>query len=60
MCVITTAQVGPENPFKSKQQLAPKNMLSGYVEQAHFDGFQFENQRRTFHSFGTYSCAVLI
>ena len=45
-------QVGPQNPFKTKQQLAPKNMLSGYVEPAHFDHFQFENQRRTFHSFG--------
>ena len=45
-------QVGPQNPFKTKQQLAPKNMLSGYVEPAHFDNFQFENQRRTFHSFG--------
>lgn len=45
-------KVGPQNPFKTKQQQAPKNMLSGYVEPAHFDHFQFENQRRTFHSFG--------
>lgn len=45
-------KVGPANPFKTRQQLASKNMLSGYVEPAHFDHFQFENQRRTFHSYG--------
>lgn len=27
-------------------------MLSGYIEQAHMSEFQFENQRRTFNSFG--------
>ena len=51
-------QVGPKNPFKTKQQMAPKNMLSGYVEPAHFDNFQFENQRRTFHSFGMCSIPI--
>lgn len=44
--------VGPENPFKSTQQQATRNMLSGYVEPAHLSEFQFENQRRTFNSFG--------
>lgn len=44
--------MGPENPFKSKQQQATRNMLSGYVEPAHLSEFQFENQRRTFNSFG--------
>lgn len=44
--------VGPENPFKSAQQQATRNMLSGYVEPAHLSEFQFENQRRTFNSFG--------
>lgn len=44
--------VGPENPFQTNQQRAPKNMLSGFVEQAHISDFQFENQRRTFNSFG--------
>lgn len=44
--------VGPENPFRSKQQQAARNMLSGYVEPAHMSEFQFENQRRTFSSFG--------
>lgn len=27
-------------------------MLSGYIEQAHLNEFQFETQRRTFHSYG--------
>ncbi|CAH0381771.1 unnamed protein product [Bemisia tabaci] len=45
-------EVGPENPFLTQQQRAPKNMLSGYVEQAHISDFQFENQRRTFTSYG--------
>lgn len=44
--------VGPENPFKSQQQQSARNMLSGYVEPAHISEFQFENQRRTFNSFG--------
>ena len=44
--------MGPAHPFKTRQQLAKKNTLSGYVEPAHFDAFQFENQRRTFHSYG--------
>ncbi|XP_029665941.1 pre-mRNA-processing factor 17-like [Formica exsecta] len=45
-------EVGPENPFKTQQQRAVKNMLSGYVEHAHISPFQFENQRRTFASYG--------
>lgn len=45
-------QVGPENPFKTQQQKAKKNTLTGFVEPSHVDKFQFENQRRTFHSFG--------
>ncbi|KAK9505642.1 hypothetical protein O3M35_009645 [Rhynocoris fuscipes] len=45
-------ELGPENPFLSAQQKAPKNILSGYVEQAHMSEFQFENQRKTFTSFG--------
>jgi pre-mRNA-processing factor 17 len=44
--------VGPTNPFKTKQQLAHKNMLSGFAEPAHVDKFHFEAQRRTFESFG--------
>nr|KAF7417260.1 hypothetical protein H0235_011791 [Vespula pensylvanica] len=44
--------LGPENPFKTQQQRAVKNMLSGYVEKAYISEFQFENQRRTFASYG--------
>lgn len=45
-------EVGPANPFLSKQQKATRNILSGYVEAAHLNEFEFENQRRTFTSFG--------
>jgi len=44
--------MGPSNPFKTSQQKAHKNMLSGFVERAHLNEFQFENQRRTFTSYG--------
>lgn len=44
--------VGPENPFKSQQLQSERNMLSGYIEPAYISEFQFENQRRTFNSFG--------
>lgn len=43
---------GPENPFLTDQQRAPRNTLSGYVEKAHISAFNFENQRRTFHTYG--------
>ncbi|GJQ69365.1 hypothetical protein Trydic_g6490 [Trypoxylus dichotomus] len=44
--------VGPHNPFKTTQMHSNRNILSGYVEPAHMSEFQFENQRRTFNSFG--------
>lgn len=47
-------QVGPENPFKTKQQKAKKNTLTGFVESSHISEFQFETQRRTFNSYGQY------
>ena len=47
-------ELGPQNPFQTTQQRAHKNMLSGFVEQAYISDFQFENQRRTFNSFGMY------
>ncbi|XP_039969492.1 pre-mRNA-processing factor 17-like [Bactrocera tryoni] len=31
---------------------APRNTLSGYVKKAHINAFEFENQRRTFHTYG--------
>ncbi|GIY56051.1 pre-mRNA-processing factor 17 [Caerostris darwini] len=43
---------GPENPFKTQQQKADKNMLAGFVESAHINEFHFECQRRTFTSYG--------
>jgi len=45
-------QVGPENPFKTNQQKAKKNTLTGFVEPSHISEFQFETQRRTFNSYG--------
>ncbi|XP_071502742.1 pre-mRNA-processing factor 17-like [Diadema antillarum] len=49
---IYTPEAGPANPFKTQQQKAAKNMLSGFVEPAHLNAFHFENQRRTFSSYG--------
>lgn len=43
---------GPDNPFLTEQMRAPRNTLSGYVEKAHISAFNFENQRRTFHTYG--------
>ena len=45
-------RIGPHNPFKTEQEAAVKNTLSGYVEPAHVNDFQFETQRRTFQSYG--------
>jgi len=45
-------EIGPENPFKIQQQYTDENMLSGYVEYAYINPFQFENQRRTFARYG--------
>lgn len=47
-------QFGPVNPFKSEKQLAPKNTLTGYVEEAHVNKFAFENQHRTFMTYGEF------
>lgn len=43
---------GPANPNLTDQMKAQRNTLSGYVEKAHISAFQFENQRRTFHTYG--------
>ncbi|ESO89247.1 hypothetical protein LOTGIDRAFT_205766 [Lottia gigantea] len=45
-------QVGPVNPYKTQQANAVKNTLSGYVEPAHINNFHFDNQRKTFASYG--------
>ncbi|XP_053316020.1 pre-mRNA-processing factor 17 [Spea bombifrons] len=45
-------EFGPNNPFKTQQMAAPRNMLSGYAEPAHVNDFMFEQQRRTFATYG--------
>ncbi|KAL2082216.1 hypothetical protein ACEWY4_022034 [Coilia grayii] len=45
-------EFGPVNPFRTQQMAAPRNMLSGYAEPAHVNDFMFEQQRRTFSTFG--------
>lgn len=45
-------KVGPSNPFKSENQKAKKNMLTGFVESAHINSFQFEQQIRAFDTLG--------
>ena len=45
-------QFGPENANLTAQQRAIKNTLTGYVEPTNINDFQFENQRRTFASYG--------
>ncbi|KAI9584621.1 pre-mRNA-processing factor 17 [Glossina fuscipes] len=43
---------GPANPNLTQQMKAQRNTLAGYVESAHVNAFEFENQRRTFHTYG--------
>lgn len=43
---------GPDNPNLTNQQKAQRNTLAGFVEKAHISAFNFENQRRTFHTYG--------
>ncbi|KAI8740977.1 pre-mRNA-processing factor 17 [Biomphalaria glabrata] len=45
-------QVGPFNPFRTQQAKAVRNNLAGFAEPAHFSDFQFDNQRKTFTSYG--------
>ncbi|CAM9137902.1 unnamed protein product [Lampetra planeri] len=45
-------EFGPANPFRTQQMAAPRNMLSGYAEPAHVNDFMFEQQRRTFSTYG--------
>lgn len=45
-------KLGPDNPNISEFHKAPKNTITGYVEAASVNDFQFENQRRTFMSYG--------
>lgn len=43
---------GPENPNLTQQARAQRNTLAGYVEKTNVNQFDFENQRRTFHTYG--------
>lgn len=45
-------QLGPSNPFKTQQAAAQKNMFCGFVEQTGVSEFQFDAQRKTFHTQG--------
>ncbi|KAI6241236.1 Pre-mRNA splicing factor [Aphelenchoides fujianensis] len=45
-------EAGPSNPFKSSQQLAKKNMLTGFVEAANFSDFHFDRAMRSFDTLG--------
>ena len=44
--------VGPVDPNKDEDDYAPKNSLTGFIEKAHVNDFQFDLQRKTFHSYG--------
>ncbi|CAB4058081.1 CDC40 [Lepeophtheirus salmonis] len=39
---------GPHNPFKTKIESALKNTYAGYVEPAHLNDYQFEEERKNF------------
>ncbi|CAF4007742.1 unnamed protein product [Rotaria sp. Silwood2] len=43
---------GPTNPNLTQQQKSHKNLINGHAESTNLSDFQFENQRRTFDSFG--------
>lgn len=43
---------GPVNPNLTQQQRSFRNVLNGHAESTTLSDFQFENQRRTFDSFG--------
>ena len=43
---------GPVNPFKSDNQRAHRNVMTGFVESAHMNAFQFQRERQTFETFG--------
>ena len=47
-----TPKLGPDNPNLTDFHKAKKNTLTGYVEPASLSEFQFESQRRTFHTCG--------
>ena len=52
--------MGPENPYKTQQMRAVKNTVTGFAEPSHVSQFQFETQRRTFHSYGMFQFATTL
>ena len=52
VCAVFKLQIGPSNPKLTQQAKSVRNTLAGLAEMSHFNDFQFENQRRTFTSFG--------
>ncbi len=49
---LWTPKCGPDNPNVSDFHKKVKNTLTGFVEQATVSDFQFDAQRKTFHSYG--------
>ena len=47
-----TPKCGPDNPNVTEFHKKPKNTITGYVEKAVVNEFHFDNQRKTFHSYG--------
>ncbi|ETN81303.1 WD domain, G-beta repeat protein [Necator americanus] len=45
-------EAGPSNPFKSENQKAQKNTLTGFVEPAHINEFHFTRELRSFDTLG--------
>ncbi|EPB73633.1 WD domain, G-beta repeat protein [Ancylostoma ceylanicum] len=45
-------EAGPSNPFKSDNQKAQKNTLTGFVEPAHINDFHFTRELRSFDTLG--------
>ena len=51
--------IGPVNPYKTQQEASVRNTVTGFVEPAHVNDFQFDLQRKTFHSYGESFKALL-
>ena len=52
--------VGPDCLSRSQQEKAQRNMLAGFVEEAHLSEFQFEAQRKTFAACGKFCLFILL
>ena len=52
--------VGPDCLSRSQQEKAQRNMLAGFVEEAHLSEFQFEAQRKNFAACGKFCLFILL